>query len=566
MATKARSRWLTSVVTAAATVLASSALLMPAPKASSAPLPSPPPLLDTSSNVVTADNLPTVQLDNGVAWSQVMIGDIVYVGGNFSNTRPPGAAAGTNLTPRSNVLAYNITTGQLVPGFAPQVDGQVRVITKSPDGSRIYIGGDFNNVNGVRRFHVAALDPTTGALISNFVPVIGGSYVTSLAVTSSAVYIGGLFTAAAGNPRANLAAYSASGALLNWTPSTDQQVDSMVMAPGDAKVIVGGRFGTVSGATQRGMAALDPSTGARVSWDVANVIKDGISSGPGRGKGGIYSLSTDGVSVFGTGWVFATAMVGNLEGAFSATPAGALNWIEDCHGDTYSAYSDRTTVYTTSHAHYCGAVGGFPQSDQDWSINQRHAVAFTANVTGTLAHDKYAGATYQDFFGTPGPSVIYWFPDFGWGSFTQSKQSGWTTVGTGNYISIGGEFPTVNNAAQYGLVRFAKRNLITPRQGPRLTGSSWPVTMNTSTPRTARATFQANWDRDNMQLTYKLIRDNNNANPVAQQTVTSQYWNRPTVNLTDSTATPGSHSYKVVASDPDGNSVTSNSVTATVSG
>ena len=43
---------------------------------------------------VSADGLPTVQI-NGVAWTQVIIGNTVFVGGNFTEARPAGAAAGT---------------------------------------------------------------------------------------------------------------------------------------------------------------------------------------------------------------------------------------------------------------------------------------------------------------------------------------------------------------------------------------------------------------------------------------------------------------------------------------
>src|SRR6188768_2518138 len=65
---------------------------------------------------VTADRLPTVQVD-GVVWSQAVVGNTVYAGGSFNNARPAGAAAGTSLTTRHNLLAYDITTGNLVTSF-----------------------------------------------------------------------------------------------------------------------------------------------------------------------------------------------------------------------------------------------------------------------------------------------------------------------------------------------------------------------------------------------------------------------------------------------------------------
>src|SRR5690625_5454248 len=53
------------------------------------------PLLPRPAEVVTADALPTAQI-NGVAWDQEVVGDVVYVGGNFSHARPAGASPGTN--------------------------------------------------------------------------------------------------------------------------------------------------------------------------------------------------------------------------------------------------------------------------------------------------------------------------------------------------------------------------------------------------------------------------------------------------------------------------------------
>ena len=40
---------------------------------------------------VTADALPTVQID-GVVWDQEIVGNTVYVVGDFDNARPAGSA------------------------------------------------------------------------------------------------------------------------------------------------------------------------------------------------------------------------------------------------------------------------------------------------------------------------------------------------------------------------------------------------------------------------------------------------------------------------------------------
>ena len=126
-----------------------------------------PPLLNTVPEQVSADPLPTVQI-NGVVWDQEIVGNTVYVVGNFSQARPAGRPPGTNQTARANVLAYNLTTGALIPGFVANTNGQVKTVVASPDGSRIYIGGQFTTVNGTTRYRIAALNPTTGAVITTF--------------------------------------------------------------------------------------------------------------------------------------------------------------------------------------------------------------------------------------------------------------------------------------------------------------------------------------------------------------------------------------------------------------
>ncbi len=117
--------------------------------------------------------LPTTQND-GVVWAQAIVGNTVYAGGSFANARPAGAAAGTNLTPRANMLSYDITTGNLNTSFAPNPNAQVEAVAASPDGSRVYSGGDFTQSSGVNRYRIAAYNATTGALITTFAPGLNG--------------------------------------------------------------------------------------------------------------------------------------------------------------------------------------------------------------------------------------------------------------------------------------------------------------------------------------------------------------------------------------------------------
>ncbi|PZU41000.1 MAG: hypothetical protein DI573_02255, partial [Microbacterium sp.] len=558
-------RRLLAAATAAVLVAAGLAVVTAAP-AVAADLPSPATALQRDEDVVTSDPLPTVQIDSGYVWAQTTIGNTVYAAGSFSNARAPLASPGTNLTPRSNILAYDITTGALLP-FAPSVNGVIKSIAASPDGTRIYIGGSFNSVNGQTRWNIAALDAVTGQLIAGFAPSVGGAGVYGIAATADTVYVAGLLTQANGVARKNFAAFGAAGGtLLPWAPTSDLQADALVLEPGTSRVIAGGRFYLVNDVVQRGLVALDGTTGAiDTGWAAPQTIVNGWNSGQYAGRAGIFALSTDATGVYGTGWVFANASVGNLEGAFAADAGtGAVRWVSDCHGDHYGVYSTGETVYTTSHTHACETLGLWPeQSPRQY----RYVEAYTAEAGGILTRTASAGTTYKDWSGTPSPSPYIWYPDFTVGTASGLGQAGLSITGAGDFISIAGEFTTVNNQRYQGIVRFATQPSTGANDGPRLSASTWSAPEARSiSPGRVRVVIPANWDRDDRDLTYELLREGT-AEPIVTRVLASGWWQqgRPTVILDDKDVEPGSaQTYRVRVSDGDVNTVTSASATVDV--
>ncbi|MFI8592968.1 PKD domain-containing protein, partial [Microbacterium sp. NPDC078428] len=555
-------RRLAAMVTSAAMIVAGT-VLFAGTAASAADLPSPAPFLQRDDSIVTADPLPTVQIDSGYVWAQTTIGNTVYAAGSFSNARAPLAAPGTNLTPRTNILAYDITTGALL-SFAPSVNGVIRSIAASPDGTRIYIGGSFNSVNGQTRWNVAALDAVTGQLVGGFVPSVGGAGVYGIAVTAGTVYVAGSFTQANNVARQNLAAFNAAtGALQTWAPTSDLQVDALVVEPGTGRLIAGGRFYQVNGAVQRGLAALDPATGATFTgWQAPASIRNGWNDGEFAGRAGIFALSTDATGVYGTGWVFANASVGNLEGTFAADAGtGAVRWVADCHGDHYGVYSNGSAVYTTSHTHQCDTVGIWPEMP---TRQYRYVEAYTTDARGTLTRSPSTGSLYQSWEGTPSPAVYSWFPDFTVGTASGLGQAGLSITGAGQYISVAGEFTTVNNQRYQGIVRFATNPSTGKNQGPRLSGTSWQPTARSLTPGRVRLSIPMNWDRDDRDVTYELLRDGV-AQPVTTREIVSRWWDTTNIILEEKGLDPGStQTYRVRATDGDGNTVTSAPVSVEV--
>jgi trimeric autotransporter adhesin len=120
-----------SLAASLSVLLTAGVLALLAPSAAQADS-APPVTTPATPTTVSADRLPTVQI-NGVVWSQVAVGNTVYVAGSFTRARPAGSPAGSNESVRNNLLAYDVTTGNLITSFAPSLNAQALVVTASPD-------------------------------------------------------------------------------------------------------------------------------------------------------------------------------------------------------------------------------------------------------------------------------------------------------------------------------------------------------------------------------------------------------------------------------------------------
>lgn len=507
-----------------------------------------------TQETVSSDALPTVQID-GVVWDQEIVGNTVYAGGEFATARPAGAAPGVNTVPRANLLSYDVRTGVLINSFAPNANARVRNMALSPDGSRLYVAGNFTSIAGQTRYRVASFDTATGALTA-FRPVLNGK-VNAIAVTNDTVYVVGGFTTANNVEVTGAAAYSASGTgalKAAWAPKLGNgQAIAVVAKPDNSKVILGGYFQSINGSSNPGwgLGAVDGTTGAVLPWNVNDRVRNADANAS------ISSLAFDEDGVYGTGQHYGS---GTLEGTFYASwDNGDIRWVEDCHGDTYSVKPIGGVVYTTSHAHYCGNIGGFPQTEP-WSFYR--ALAFTKTAEGTTTPDPHG---YTNWAGTPRPALLDWFPSINAGTFTGLNQGGWSVGGNSRYVLYGGEFTRVNNAQQQGLVRFASKTIAPNTDGPRLSGANYVPRAISLTAGNVRLAWPANHDRDNASLKYEVIRNGATAAPIYTTTSTSNFYTLPLMSFTDTGLTPGaSYTYRIRVTDPFGNVVNGNNVSVTV--
>ena len=114
---------------------------------------------------------------------------------------------------------------------------------------------------------------TTGAVSATFPNATGGTgaFVASLRLTSSTLYVGGLFTTLGDSARTNIGAITTqTGSVSAWAPSTDGIVYAVDVSVGGT-VYVGGAFTHATGGAgtfeRTYAAAFNGSSGAVTVWD-----------------------------------------------------------------------------------------------------------------------------------------------------------------------------------------------------------------------------------------------------------------------------------------------------------
>ncbi|MEC5190380.1 MULTISPECIES: PKD domain-containing protein [unclassified Arthrobacter] len=429
----------------------------------------------------------------------------VFIGGEFTAVRPPGAAAGTQETSRTYLAVVDAVSGNLL-SFAPQPNGKVWSLAASEDQSRVYVGGDFTQIAGQARQRIAAIDTNTLTLVSNFRPNV--SYrVATIAAQGTKVFFGGSFGAVSGAVRNRLAAVQASdGALLPWNPNANFDVKVVRPAPDGSKVYVGGAFDTLGGLPSWAVGLVDSAEGVLLPFPAATAV-------PPKSAGCVSivrDIITDQNTVY-----FANS--GDGGGCFDGTWAadltsGALKWKNNCLGATEAIALVGGWLYKGSHAHDCSSEGDFPQVGNRYLLVQRPD------------NGKLAG----------------WYP--------QTNAAGVTKVGPfamatdGKQLWVGGDFTTVNGAVQQGVTRF---------QADPETAPTRPLTPSASStrPGQVKVTFKATTDKDDENLTYNLYRAGS-TQPILTQVIRSRFWDIPTLTFIDKNLTPGTQAaYRIEASD-----------------
>jgi PKD repeat protein len=243
-----------------------------------------PPLAGPGHTAVVNDTVLTTfpRITSGEIWDLERIGNRVYVAGGFTTIRNNTSGNTTSYT-QPYLAAFNLTTGLVDTGFRPTFDSGVTDVEASPDGTKLFVAGRFNTVNGVTKRKFASLNPTTGATVTGFTAHANGAG-TELEATNTTVYLGGQFTQINGANKVGLAAVDATtGALVGRTganpvgtwnndisggigPNGQLNVQELKLTPDQTRLIVVHTGRKVAGQDRYGVALINVLTGELAPW------------------------------------------------------------------------------------------------------------------------------------------------------------------------------------------------------------------------------------------------------------------------------------------------------------
>lgn len=242
------------------------------------------------TRVVSADPVDnTPHVLDGIVNAITVVGDAVVVGGSFSEVSD--AARSTTLE-RDNIFAYSLSTGAILPGFAPEIDGPVYALAAGTGGS-VYAGGEFSTVNRASARSLVRLAVADGATFASFNARVSGGSVYALARRGTDLYLGGDFTSVSRTARVGLARVGAtSGALdarFSITPGAPRtpKVKVYAMAASRDRLAVDGSFTTLDGLSrpQLGLIDIGATTAKVADWQSDAYAPTCMSSFPSYVRG-----------------------------------------------------------------------------------------------------------------------------------------------------------------------------------------------------------------------------------------------------------------------------------------
>jgi hypothetical protein len=268
---------------------------------------------------------------NGRVYAMAVHGDRVYLGGTFTSMRNP--ATGVTVA-RQRLAAVDATTGALITGWNPGANNTVRSLTTDGAGT-VYVGGDFTSIASGAAQRLAALTPAGGRVPGWSANV--NNTVRDLVVHGGGLFASGAFTTVNGAQRIGVARLQlANGALVTGWNARVTQGRVWAIAPSNdgSTLLLGGSFQALSGQSRVYLGSVSLATGTVTAWTPPRVCDSCI----------LLDLTTADTSVY--------AAVGGPGGGRAASweaGSGDRNWIVRGDGDVQAVDVIDNVLYAGGH-------------------------------------------------------------------------------------------------------------------------------------------------------------------------------------------------------------------------
>ncbi|MGH9246805.1 MAG: PKD domain-containing protein [Acidimicrobiales bacterium] len=324
------------------------------------------------------------------------VGSTVVVGGNFTRIAP--ADSSSEIQQRS-VFAFDAGTGNLRTAFDPDVvGGEVNSIVAHPDGDKVWIGGAFSDVNGVRSKSLALVSLSTGDTVAGFnVPAMNGR-IKDMRLVGGRLLISGTWSAIGGTAQGYLAALDpATG---RFDPFIDltfsglhngghTAVIKFDVSPDGSRLVAIGNFTHVNGQRREQIAVVEllGSRARLADWHTARFEPTCSRS---------FDTYMRDVDIDPTGMYFALATTGAYSGGPPKLCDSASRWELGVRGSnqqpTWVDYTGGDTLWSVGVTGAAVYVGGH----QRWQNNP-----FSGDRAGPGAVEREGLAALDPLNGVP---------------------------------------------------------------------------------------------------------------------------------------------------------------------
>ena len=367
----------------------------------------------------------TPHILNGTVYSIVQVGNMVVVGGSFTQVR---SATSSTIITRNRVFAFNATTGAISSDFNPGPNGTVYKVQEGTDGTSVFVGGSFTSAAGGTRRNLFKMNVNTGQIVGGFTPQTISGAVRDLEVVGNHLWVGGKFTNIGGRAQKALGTLNATtGAYDTYFDSTlaglhrtgfDYDVTDVLQMssnPQNTELVVVGNFTSVDGQFRSQIAKFDISgaTSSSLSPWSTNLFTAACSSkfdtymsdveySP---NGQFFVVSTSGAYGGTTGSNNGTSgcdVVARFEANTTTAPTPAT-WTAYTGGDTtWTVEVTDDVVYAGGHQRWQNNPGagdlegpGAVSRPGIAALNTLNGMPYSWNPTRTR------GVGIQDFLATP---------------------------------------------------------------------------------------------------------------------------------------------------------------------